>query len=252
MFISSIYNQRSMKKLAILFSVAFLLSILIRYQADIIDATLPTISKHANFESKLFNSAFYKKRTHDLLVQFSEKKTYTEILFIGDSHIQKLPNKKMILTKSENLGVAGQTTVGLSNLLNTIKFSSHTKKVVLLIGYNDFKYRNIEETFINIKNITNSIRKKIYIKDKDLYILSLLPVGKNRNITNHKIKKINNLLKELCDTNNMNFLDIYPLFIDKTGNLNQHLFMNDKVHLNHKGYTELTDFLNLNLRGDLQ
>lgn len=228
----------SRKILLICFITLLIPSILLyKNYKDVFDYITPIIFQPLNLEKKfLFEAEFYRDRSNFVLGQYSNKSMPTDILFIGDSHIQHLPTNRLKIKESINIGVAGQTTKGLKRLLTSSRLKIHPKKIVLLIGFNDLKYRPIEKTYIELQKIISLLTTYFRIKPQNTYVLSLLPVDAERKITNEKIKKVNDYLNLLCTNKNINFIDLHRLFIGDTDKKNYLYYTSDKVHLNMDGY----------------
>lgn len=165
---------------------------------------------------------------------------------MGDSYIQFLKSNKLINQNSVNFGIAGQTTLGLIDLLNS-DWDIRTKKIVLLIGFNDFKYRSEKEVFKNLAEIKNRLISLFKLKSNNIIVLSLLPVDKNRYVLNQKIRNLNKRLKAHSQENAFIYLDVHSLFIEDINNETYKFYMPDLVHLNKEGYLKLSKFLNSKL-----
>lgn len=225
-----------------------LLFVLIDNYKNLADYIAPTILGNINYEQNLFKKSFYQKRISYLSEKFSDKPLKTNIIFIGDSYIQMLPNKALIQEASINLGISGQTTVGLANLLQNINWKINTKKLVVMIGYNDFKYRSQDKTLKNILQVIELLKSTYSIENKNIFILSLLPINKNRTFVNQEINYLNHILKSKVEVDGFNFIDTHSLFIEDIDNETYQYYMADRVHLNHNGYLRLANILNTELR----
>lgn len=213
---------------------------------NIADYFAPYILGKINYEQVLFDKNFYQTRVDFLIKEFSNKPHKTEIIFIGDSHIQQFANKELIIKESVNIGVSGQTTVGLIKTLEKIDWQISGEKLLLLIGYNDFKYRSKDETLKKLSLTINLLKHKLNLNNQDIYLLSLLPVDKNRAVVNEKISILNKQIKAKSKEIGFNYLDINSLFIINNRQDTQY-FKKDLVHLNAEGYLKLSTYLNSEL-----
>jgi lysophospholipase L1-like esterase len=163
-----------------------------------------------------------------------------EIVFLGDSLTdgcnwgEMFPDKNVV-----NRGISGDQTSGVLSRLNEV-IESHPLKVFLLIGINDLAQGKIEEEVVyNIKQIVKIIHKGS--PETEIFLQSLLPVNNDfKNLPNHTNKtehiiRINRALKNFSDVNDITYIDLYSLFVNKGSQLNPE-YTNDGVHLKGGGY----------------
>lgn len=175
---------------------------------------------------------YYNQR----VIQFSnEKKTKNQIVFLGDSitegfDLEKYFNNHQLI----NRGIIGDSTKGILNRLSQIT-EIKPRKIFIMIGVNDLLRGNPNNKIVeNYKKIISDI--KTNSKNSEIIIQTILPVNENNmNTINKNIIEINKKLKEIAKKENLLFIDLYDLYLDKTGNLNME-FSTDGLHLNEKGY----------------
>ncbi len=133
-----------------------------------------------------------------------------------------------------NRGIFSDTTAGLRNRLEVNCNNLDIDKCFLMIGHNDLKYRQNDEILNNFEDILNIIHA-----DR-IYIISILPTRGKTPEFNQRIIQVNSHLKKLAEKygDNMLFLDLYPYFADKRGEMKQE-FSRDGVHPNSNGYRTL-------------
>ena len=177
-----------------------------------------------------------------------ERIKYGDIIFLGDSLTDCYDLNKYYNFPIVNSGVSGWTTDDILNHLNEKVFQYNPKKLVLLIGTNDIN-RDKDSNYItsNIEKIVKKIKEK---RPKvTIYVESLYPinhtasekinqqtVGKR---TNQTIMEINKKLRKYCSVNNIKYIDMYPILIDKKGNLRLE-YTKEGLHINEKGYQVIT------------
>jgi len=167
------------------------------------------------------------------------------IVFIGDSHTEffaleeYFPGFPVL-----NRGIYGDTTYGVKKRLDESVLNLNPSKVFLLIGANDInKTNDLNEVIVgNIKDIIYQIRN--VIPDTTVYLQSLYPVnpsGKNSSridifkLNNERISSINLLLENICNGEDIIYIDMFSQLTDKSGQLYEE-FTIEGLHLNAAGY----------------
>ncbi|MEH2159644.1 MAG: SGNH/GDSL hydrolase family protein [Nostoc sp.] len=142
-----------------------------------------------------------------------------------------------------NQGISGETSNGL---LKRLKIFDRTQPEVIfvMIGINDL-IRGVsnEEILDNQRQIINYLRKTH--PTAQIVVQSILPhaaeetTWKGRDkllaVTNSRIRELNQRLQSISTKKDVKFLDLYPLFTDKQGNLRRE-FTTDGLHLSPEGY----------------
>ena len=172
--------------------------------------------------------------------KFEKLKAGKDIVFVGDSMIAYFPTKVFgIDEKVYNLGIPGDTTVGVLNRINQIS-KVRPKRIILNIGLNDFVLTDLshKETLNNILDIRHQLLEDC--PNAKVYIVSLTPINqKNFQDQTYLLNRdpkdaiaLNQMLKEKI---NDDFIDIYATLLDEEGSLNIE-YTKDGIHLNQKGY----------------
>lgn len=150
-----------------------------------------------------------------------------------------------------NLGIGGETTEGLLlRMENEIKprISPDENLIFLFYGANDLAIRNNQEV-IPLQNFETNIFNAIEIAKKyttEVFLISILPIsekidgvtvssGKMR--TNKRIIEYNQILKQIADSQNIEFLDLHSLFTQSV----EEFISKDGVHPNEKGYKIISE-----------
>lgn len=158
-------------------------------------------------------------------------------IFIGDSitdygeYHEYFPSEYVV-----NRGIRNDTSAGILDRLEQIT-KINAKDAYLMVGVNDIQHGVKQEVYKNnIAEIINSFQSK----PTKLHVLSILPVNNKifeGTISNEKIIKFNDSLKNLADKYNTDYIDLGKSLSNDNGELlNEYTF--DGVHLNGEGYEE--------------
>ena len=173
-------------------------------------------------------------------------------LFLGDSitdfyDLEKyFPDEPVV-----NSGYSGNQTTDILDDMQKRVYQYNPSKVFLLIGTNDLQMeRSVDEIVDNIKKIIEGIRKNR--PEAEIYIESIYPINNTdadkidhemvgrRN--NEDIQEINQKLKDYCEENKLEYIDLYTLLVDDDGNLSEN-YTKDGLHMSEEGYEAITDKL---------
>jgi len=190
-----------------------------------------------SYSQKRYSEHYYKR--YELFK--SEADTKNEIVFLGNS-ITEGGNWKDLFPNinAVNRGISGDVTDGILNRLDEV-LSSQPKKIFLLIGINDLaRGNNTKHVIENCKKIIEYILQNSI--ETELYIQSLLPVNPmiGEKFYGHKnkqqeIRQVNSHLKNLANTFNLVYINLYKSFRNSKGFLKPK-FTYDGLHLSDKGY----------------
>ncbi|MEG4441915.1 SGNH/GDSL hydrolase family protein [Microcoleus sp. F6_B4] len=162
----------------------------------------------------------------------------------GDSLSMWFPTKLLPVDRIWlNQGISGETSVGLLKRLQLFDRTA-PDTVFVMIGINDLLRGAGDEGILD--NQRQIIRDLRWAHPKaQVVVQSILPhsgeqaTWENRDrllaIPNSRIRAINRRLKEIASSENVLYLDLYPLFADAEGNLPTEL-STDGLHLNDRGY----------------
>lgn len=140
----------------------------------------------------------------------------------GDWEVLFYP-KKII-----NLGHDGDTT---RCLLNRVHLANEVnpKNIFLMIGINDMNlYLSLDEIFDNYKTIIKELEKT----DSKIFIQAVLYTQMNS--FNKKVKLFNELIKEFCQKENMEFIDLNEELAE--ADFLKSEYTSDGLHLNIPAY----------------
>jgi len=169
------------------------------------------------------------------------------IIFLGNSLTDNCEWHELFNNCNvKNRGIAGNTTSTILHRLPKI-IESKPSKIFLLIGVNDLFKRVAFDTILsNYKNIIQQIKNEI--PNTKLFVQSILPIDeKVYDLKNDSISIMNSKIKELCQKNNIQYIDLHPLFLTKEGKFDTTLSF-DGLHLSGKEYmilkNEIIKFVN--------
>lgn len=154
----------------------------------------------------------------------------TDVLVIGDSHVQGM-NVAMLSPFAVNLGIGGDTSLGVLTRLRQHKSRNKVSAVVLAFGLNDLSYRDIKVISDNMRIVLNSIESPVILS-------AVLPINERYNKpragrTNRNIERLNVRLRSRC-VERCFFAEIPEQLLSADGNLKFH--EGDGVHLSFEGY----------------
>lgn len=152
----------------------------------------------------------------------------SKLIFLGDSLTMR---HNWSTFKATNMGIDGDTTSGL---LSRLHQSASAEHIVLMIGVNDI-LNNIP--LVKIQNNYTKILNS-FSKEQTITVLSLLPVIDDRMTKkiNQEIKTLNNWLKNEVKSRNYDYVNFYPLFLDKAQKGLAKAYTTDGIHLTPKAY----------------
>jgi len=155
-----------------------------------------------------------------------------DIVLVGNSLTRRFPFEILTNTHIINRGIDGNTCQQVLGRITSINMK-HPKRILLEIGINDLLRDkvSVDSLFTSYKELAFKIRRET--PQTKLCIQSLLPVAKESDV-NSKITKINQRLLIFCQNNNIEYIDLFPLFL-KSGRMNSALSY-DGLHLNIQGY----------------
>lgn len=184
--------------------------------------------------------------TKDDKVDDVKKEKY---VFLGDSIFEQYMTSYFFKGYDTiNSGVSGITALKTLERLDSGLYEYNPTTIFILLGTNDlyFGYTE-EETFEHLKNLINKIHE-----DKPeivINVLSLLPINLsddpkinksvNENRSNEKINKVNEYLKDFCNSKNINYINVHDILLDEKGELDWN-YTREGLHITDLGYHPIT------------
>lgn len=163
-----------------------------------------------------------------------------EIVFLGNSITeggkwQELVRKKNVV----NRGISGDVTYGVIARMDEI-LSAKPDRIFILIGINDMKRGTPKEVIMdNYRKIIRTVKSKS--PATKLFVQSILPINKSMlpaayaKLSNAAILEMNVQLKEICEREQLNYVNLHEIFAGKDGELKKELSI-DGLHLRSAAY----------------
>ncbi|MDF5738683.1 MULTISPECIES: SGNH/GDSL hydrolase family protein [unclassified Nostoc] len=165
-------------------------------------------------------------------------------ILVGDSLSLWFPPELLPEGKNWlNQGISGETSNGLLKRLNIFD-RTQPEVIFVMIGINDLIGGMSDRVILdNQGQIINYLRK--VHPTAQIVVQSILPHGaeeatwKGREklllVANSRISELNQQLQSISTKKGVKYLDLYPLFTNKEGNLRRE-FTTDGLHLSPEGY----------------
>jgi lysophospholipase L1-like esterase len=163
-------------------------------------------------------------------------KKQAAIVFLGNSltaqnEWAEMLNRPDVL----NRGIPGDHADGMLARLDEIA-RHRPSKIFLMAGINDLCYHSPEVVLEKCTNLADTILQTI--PSARLYLQSILPVNNGVSATptgNSNIAFVNRGLRKYAEAKGLTFIDLYPLFLDGKGNLDE-AYTLDGVHIDEQAY----------------
>ncbi len=161
------------------------------------------------------------------------------IFFIGDSITQALC-VSAVAPNSVNLGIDGDTSLGIINRIPSLPSLRRASLIVIAIGINDLAKRGNDEVIRNCRRILELLPAHIPV-----IISSVLPVEEHFHQNwdkwnEERIRPLNRQLEQLAlDHQHVTFSDSHSDMLDQRGQLRAALHVGDGIHLSVEGYSIL-------------
>ena len=161
------------------------------------------------------------------------------ILFVGSSSIrmwndlqQDFPKKTVI-----NRGFGGSSLPHVIDYADEIIFPYNAKQIVIYAGENDFAAADT----VSAQTVAGRFQQLFHlIREKQpnvpIVFISIQPSPSRAHLM-PKMSEANQLIREfLNEHKKTDFVDVYTLMLDDSGHPRQDIFLEDKLHMNRKGY----------------
>lgn len=162
-----------------------------------------------------------------------------KLVFIGDSLTEYFDWQSRLLEYDVvNLGISGETVEGLLGridiIISSINSSGKTPDYIFIMtGINNIAMEDLA-IIGSYRKIVSELSYKF--KEAVIVVQSVLPVNLYW-IDNSAIKAVNRAMKETANEfNNVEYLDVFSLFVDANGKPIKDYLLDDDVHLSDKGY----------------
>ncbi|KEI02830.1 GDSL-type esterase/lipase family protein [Clostridium botulinum] len=172
------------------------------------------------------------------------KEYFKDSLFLGDS-ITEAMSFFDILDERNVKGIIGLTISKAKAAIDNMQ-GEKPKRIFILLGNNDIG-NNIEMNMNNYTKLLNRIKTKL--PDTKIYVQGILPVTekavkKDKCLKEENINKFNEALKENCQKENVNFIDLTSI----VENANKSIYEPDGIHFKEPFYKLWLDYLKNTLK----
>ena len=159
------------------------------------------------------------------------------ILFVGSSSFTRWNNIESYFPGYIiiNRGFGGSTLIDVIRYAYDVIIPYQPKQVVIYCGENDLA-SNVPsgEVVKRFKTLYQLIR--INLPNTKVHFVSIKP-SPSRSHLIPKMKEVNQQVSAfLKKEKNTGFINVYPSLLDEKGNIRDELFVEDKLHVNEKGY----------------
>ena len=167
-----------------------------------------------------------------------------DVVFLGDSIIEHgewqhaFPSHKVI-----NLGVGGNSIERVSDRVEMVT-AIHPNKTFVLASINNYWWFNDEA---HMKYLYEDLAAELQESGtQDIYLISVLPITeeaeKRLGISNSAIDTINDRIKEVCEKEDITYIDANIALSDEVC-VNPQYTESDGLHLSKEGYEQLYSIL---------
>lgn len=152
---------------------------------------------------------------------------YSNAVFVGDGIASGVSVYKF-LTDAQYIGNVNMNTLTASSYVDKI-VSAAPSKIFINMGINDLNSgaRTASQIATSYSTFVASLKSKL--PAARIYVVSVLPVGANtiaKNVTNARIKELNDNLIAMCNNLGVKYININPAFADGQGNLSSEVSAN--------------------------
>ncbi|MBD2576791.1 lysophospholipase [Oscillatoria sp. FACHB-1406] len=165
-------------------------------------------------------------------------------ILLGDSISLWFPKELLPVGKTWlNQGISGETTLGLLRRLTSLD-ETEPKAIFVMIGINDLLKGISDDTILANQRLIVRYLKSAH-PNTTIVMQSILPhggegatwEGRDRLLAlpNQRIQGINDELRKIAESENVMYLNLYPIFANQQGQLKMDL-STDGLHLNQRGY----------------
>jgi lysophospholipase L1-like esterase len=161
------------------------------------------------------------------------------ILFVGSSSFRLWPNIQSYFPGYPiiNRGFGGSGFPDLIRYAGEIIFPYHPRQVVIYCGDNDLAFSDsvtatmVYNRFVRLYDL---IRGRL--KDVDIDFVSIKPSPSRQKLM-PRMEEANDMIRDfMAKHSHASFVDVYHSMLNSQGQPIDSLFLNDKLHMNEKGY----------------
>ena len=169
------------------------------------------------------------------------------VLLVGGSNARRWTNVSEYFPQHRvlNRGFGGARLTDVLHYTDRIVLPYAPKTILLNAGGNDLSAGTTPE---QIRDAARAFVTKVHaaLPETRIYCIGLPPVRRASTMPEgfNTIRALNALLADLARTEkNVEFIDLFPAFLDEKGQHRAELFVEDGTHFSAKGYETLTGLL---------
>lgn len=159
------------------------------------------------------------------------------IVFTGSSSIKMWVNLADYFPEHRviNAGFGGSHTSDLLHYVDELIIDYKPHKVFIYEGDNDISSgKSIAQILVTMHDLVNTIKKAL--PNTEILLISAKPSISRWHLKDQYIH-LNRHLEEYSQiTDNVEYVDVWNIMLDENGNPKEHVFLEDKLHMNEAGY----------------
>jgi lysophospholipase L1-like esterase len=161
------------------------------------------------------------------------------ILFVGSSSFRLWPNIQSYFPGYPiiNRGFGGSSFPDVIRYAGEIIFPYHPKQIVIYCGDNDLAFSDsvtatmVYNRFVRLYDLIRS-----RLKEVDIDFISIKPSPSRQKLM-PRMEEANDMIRDFMATrSHAAFVDVYHSMLNAQGQPIDSFFLNDKLHMNEKGY----------------
>jgi len=185
-------------------------------------------------------SPFLEQRVQAFSVKPAVAPDADTLVFVGDSLIETFPWHEHFTDRDDltvvNRGIYGDTIGGLAGRFDVSFLVERRPTIVLMIGANDIGTdASCSETFVDAYRALLVRLTDAGVLGEQLFVNSLLPT-RRPDKSNAAIVACNAAIERLTTELGLQYVDLYSIFADASGELNPDFSLEDGLHLSDDGY----------------
>ncbi|KNF08586.1 lysophospholipase L1 [Gottschalkia purinilytica] len=178
-------------------------------------------------------------------INIPNKEFFKNDVFMGDSITESISFYEVLNDKNV-LGIKGLTAVKAKSHIDSL-ISKKPRNIYMLFGMNDIESGISTEQFKKgYRELVTLIKERL--PNSNIYLQSMLPVDnkvlkKNSNYSRNRMDQFNNVIKELAQEENLNYINLLPVI---ENNIND-FYEPDGIHPKSKFYKIWLDYVKNNI-----
>jgi len=224
--------------------LAFFFACLLNLSASLRSAAQPpTVPAHSE-PSPLTAAVTHQPPFWDEISEFRRQDSIQHprsgaILFVGSSSFRLWPNIQSCFPGYTiiNRGFGGSTFPDVIRYAGEIIFPYHPKQVVIYCGNNDLAASDsvtAEMVYNRFVRLYDLIRGRL--KDIDIDFISIKPSPSQQKLM-PRMEEVNDMIRDfMAKRSHAALVDVYHSMLNPKGQPIDSFFLNDKLHMNEKGY----------------